>query len=127
MSKRPLNVGLIGGGGNAFIAGPHQKAIHMDGTRRVVCGALHEKPEVAMEEAAKWPYPIKGYPDYGTMIAGEAKLPKGKRMDYALIVTPNNVHFDPAMKLLNAGFPVQAVFSAKLFDFFDINSIIKEV
>ncbi|MBR5737069.1 MAG: gfo/Idh/MocA family oxidoreductase, partial [Verrucomicrobia bacterium] len=61
MSKRPLNVGLIGGGKGAFIAQPHQKAIHFDGTRRVVAGALFPDPQIAMEEAANWPYPIKGY------------------------------------------------------------------
>ena len=40
MAQRPLNVGLVGGGGGAFIVQPHQKAIHFDGTRRVVAGAL---------------------------------------------------------------------------------------
>ena len=106
MSNRVLTVGLIGGGGGAFIVNPHQKAIHFDGTRRVVCGALHPDPEVAMSEAEKWAYPIKGYPSYDAMIADQAKLPIGVRIDYALIVTPNFVHFDPAMKLLDAGIPV---------------------
>ena len=30
----------------------------------------------------------------------------GERVDYALIVTPNHVHFDPAMKCIRAGIPV---------------------
>jgi hypothetical protein len=51
MSQRPLNVGLIGGGGGAFIVQPHQKAIHFDGTRRVTV-ALHPNPSVAMDEPA---------------------------------------------------------------------------
>ena len=106
MSKRVLNVGLVGGGGGAFIVNPHQKAIHMDGTRRVVCGALHQDPKIAMDEAAKWPYPIKGYPSYDEMIADQAKKPIGERVDYVTIVTPNFVHFDPAMKLIKAGIPV---------------------
>jgi len=106
MSKRVLNVGLVGGGGGAFIVNPHQKAIHFDGTRRIVCGALHPDPEVAMSEARKWPYKIKGYPSYDAMIEDQAQLPIGKRIDYALIVTPNFVHFDPAMKLIAAGIPV---------------------
>ena len=38
---KPLNVGLVGGGKGAFIVHPHQKAIHFDGTRRVVAGALY--------------------------------------------------------------------------------------
>ena len=64
MSKRVLNVGLVGGGGGAFIVNPHQKAIHFDGTRRVTCAALHQDPEIAMNEAAAWAYPIKGYTSY---------------------------------------------------------------
>ena len=106
MANRVLNVGLVGGGGGAFIVNPHQKAIHMDGTRRVVCGALHQDPKIAMDEAAKWPYPIKGYPTYDEMIADQVKKPIGERVDYVVIVTPNFVHFDPALKLIKAGIPV---------------------
>lgn len=106
MSQRPLNVGIIGGGGGAFIVHPHQRAIFFDGTRRVTCAALHQDPTLAMKFAEEWPYPIRGYPDYHTMIAEEAKRPRGERMDYVLIVTPNNVHFEPAMECLEARFPV---------------------
>ncbi len=106
MSLRPLKVGLVGGGGGAFIVHPHQKAIHFDGTRRVTCAALHPDPAVAMKEAESWPYPIQGYTSYDEMIAAESKKPVGERIDYALIVTPNFVHFDPAKKLLEAGIPV---------------------
>jgi predicted dehydrogenase len=106
MSNRALRVGLIGGGGGAFIVWPHQRAINMDGTRRVVCGALHQNPELALKFAAEWPYPIQGYRSYDEMIAEEKKKPVGKRIDYALIVTPNFVHFDPAMKCIKAGIPV---------------------
>ena len=74
MSNRPLNVGLVGGGKGAFIVHPHQKAIHFDGTRRVVAGALFPDPKIALEEAANWPYPIKGYGSYDEMIAANAKL-----------------------------------------------------
>src|SRR5512137_1695754 len=106
MSNRPLNVGLVGGGKGAFIVHPHQKAIHFDGTRRVVAGALFPDPKIALEEAANWPYPIKGYGSYDEMIAVNASLPVGERLDYILIVTPNHVHFDPAMKAIQAGIPV---------------------
>ena len=106
MSQRPLNVGLIGGGGGAFIVHPHQKAIHFDGTRRVVAAALHPDPAVAMKEAENWPYPIRGYRSYDEMIATESKKPAGERLDYVLIVTPNHVHYDPAKKCLEAGIPV---------------------
>ena len=106
MSNKPLNVGLVGGGKGAFIVHPHQKAIHMDGTRRVVAGALFPDPKVALEEAANWPYPIKGYASYDEMIAANATLPADEKLDYILIVTPNFVHFDPAMKAMKAGIAV---------------------
>ncbi len=103
---RPLNVGLIGGGGGAFIVNPHQRAIHFDGTRKVVCAALHPDPDVALKEAENWPYPIKGYRNYDEMLDEEMKKPEGERIDYVLIVTPNHVHFDPAKKALEKGLPV---------------------
>jgi len=106
MSPKPLNVGLVGGGKGAFIVQPHQKAIHFDGTRRVTSAALFPDPAIALEEAANWPYPIKGYGSYDEMINAQKNLPKDERLDYILIVTPNHVHFDPAMKSLKAGIPV---------------------
>ncbi|MBN2329358.1 MAG: Gfo/Idh/MocA family oxidoreductase [Candidatus Omnitrophica bacterium] len=106
MANRPLNVGLVGGGGGAFIVNPHQKAIFFDGTRRVTCGALHPDPKIALSEAENWAYPIKGYTSYDEMLEEECKKPVGERIDYALIVTPNHVHFDPAKKALEKGIPV---------------------
>jgi predicted dehydrogenase len=106
MSNKPLNVGLVGGGRGAFIVQPHQKAIHMDGTRRVVAGALFPDPKIALEEAAHWPFPIRGYGSYDEMIAANRTLPEDQRLDYILIVTPNFVHYDPAMKAMKAGIAV---------------------
>jgi len=103
---KPLNVGLVGGGRGAFIVHAHQKAIHLDGTRRVVAGALYPEPKIALEEAAAWPYPIRGYGSYDEMIAANASLPADEKLDYVLIVTPNHVHFDPAMKAMKAGIAV---------------------
>jgi predicted dehydrogenase len=106
MSNQPINVGLVGGGKGAFIVNPHQKAIHFDGTRRVTAGALFPDPKIALEEAANWPYPLKGYGSYTEMIAANATLPEEQKLSYIVIVTPNHVHFDPAMKAIKAGIPV---------------------
>jgi len=128
MSQRPLNVGLIGGGGGAFIVQPHQKAIHFDGTRRVVAAALHPDPAIAMKEAEAWPYPIRGYKSYDEMIAAEMKKPAGERIDYALIVTPNHVHYDPAKKCLQAGIPVfcEKPLTVSLTESEDLVKIVRE-
>jgi len=103
---RPLNIGLVGGGKGAFIVHAHEKAIHFDGTRRVVAGALFPDPRIALEEAAAWPYPIRGYGSYDEMIAANADLPAEQKLDYIVIVTPNFVHYDPAMKAMKAGIAV---------------------
>ena len=106
MAKKVLRVGMVGGGKGAFIAQPHQKAIFSDGTRRVVAGALFPDPKIAMEEAENWPYPIKGYESYDAMIEDQKNLPADEKLDYILIVTPNWVHYDPAIKAIEAGIPV---------------------
>src|SRR5260370_8031285 len=98
MSKSPLNVGLVGGGKGAFIGQPHQKAIHFDGTRRVTAAALFPDPKVALEEAANWPYPIKGYGSYDEMINDQKNLPADQKLDSILIAPPNPAHFVPAMQ-----------------------------
>ena len=106
MANRPLNVGLIGGGRGAFIVHAHQKAIFSDGTRRVTACALSADPKKAMEDAAKWPYPITGFSSYDEMISQNKNLPEDQKLDYILIVTPNFAHFDPAMKAMKAGIAV---------------------
>src|SRR5262245_61901740 len=100
MSNIPINVGLVGGGKGAFIVQPQQRAVNFDGTRRVTAGALSSNPKKALEYAADWPYPIKGYGSYDEMISANAKLPEDQKLSYIVIVTPNNVHFDPAMKAM---------------------------
>ena len=104
-SKRPLNIGLIGGG-KGFITNAHQRAIFMDGTRRVSCAALSSNAEKAMQDAASWPYPIQGYESYDHMLESELLKPDEERIDYVLIQTPNHAHFDPAKKFIDAGIPV---------------------
>src|ERR1700722_3770761 len=106
MSPKPLNVGLVGGGKGAFIVHSQQRAVLMDGTRRITAAALSSNPKIALESAADWPFPITGYTSYDEMISAQKSLPADERLDYILIVTPNHVHFDPAMKALKAGIPV---------------------
>src|SRR5579859_112397 len=106
MPDKPLNAGIIGGGKGGFIVHAHDRAIHFDGTRRVVAAALSSNPKIALAEAAKWPYPIKGYSSYDQMIAANARLPDNQKLDYIVIVTPNDAHYDPAMKAMKAGIAV---------------------
>ena len=98
MQNRKIRMGMVGGGQGAFIGGVHRIAAAIDQQIELVCGAFSSDPErskasgkdLHLEES-------RCYPDYMTMMAQEAKLPEGERMDFVAIVTPNHVHF-PAAK-----------------------------
>lgn len=106
MSTRKLRVGMVGGGGPAnFFGGPHRRAILMDNSAELAAGALRSKPEESIASARELFF-TRGYGSWQDMIAGEAKLPAGERMDYVTIVTPNDAHFGPAEAAAKAGFGV---------------------
>ena len=104
-SPIPLKVAIVGGS-SGFIVNAHQKAIFMDGTRKVVAAALSSNPERALQTAASWPYPIKGYKSFDAMVNREIGKSEEDRIDYVVILTPDHAHFEPAKRFLEAGIPV---------------------
>lgn len=105
--KRKLRMGMVGGGKDAFIGAVHRIAAFMDGKIELVCGAFSINPEISKESARElFVADDRVYPDYQTMIAQEAQLPDGVRMDFLTIVTPNFLHYEPAKLALEAGFDV---------------------
>lgn len=105
--KRKLRMGMIGGGKDAFIGAVHRIAANMDGLIELVCGALSSSPEKALESGKTlFLSESRIYPDYEEMIRQESLLPADERMDFVSIVTPNHVHFAPAMMALEHGFHV---------------------
>lgn len=98
---------MIGGGMDAFIGAVHRLALNMDGQVELVAGALSVNPEVARESGRQLFLPEdRIYTDYKTMLEKEAAMPADQRIDFVTIVTPNFVHFDPAMMALDKGFNV---------------------
>ena len=105
--NRKLRMGMIGGGRNAFIGAVHRIAANMDGLIELVCGAFSSQPENARASGKDLFLPEdRIYLSFEEMIEKESKLPAGKRMDFVVIVTPNHLHFAPAMMALDKGFPV---------------------
>ena len=105
--KRKLRMGMVGGGKGAFIGAVHRIAANMDGLIELVAGALSEVPEVARESGKALFLPDdRIYTSFEEMIKAEAALPEDKRLDFITIVTPNFVHFAPAMMALDYGFNV---------------------
>ena len=104
---RKIRMGMVGGGRDAFIGAVHRMAAALDGHIELVCGAFSSDPERSRASGADFYLPAhRVYGDFREMMAAEAKLPAGERMDFVSIVTPNNVHFPVAKAALEAGFHV---------------------
>ena len=100
-------MGMIGGGRDAFIGGVHRIAAAIDQQVELVCGAFSSTPEKSI--ASGKDFLLSEERCYGTfedMLAKEAALPAGERMDFVAIVTPNHMHFPAAKAALEAGFHV---------------------
>ncbi|POY34890.1 oxidoreductase [Solitalea longa] len=105
--KRKLRMGMIGGGKNAFIGAIHRMAANLDGLTELVCGAFSSNADRALESGRSLFLPEERiYLSFEEMIQKESELPLDVRMDFVAIVTPNHLHFAPAMLALEKGFHV---------------------
>lgn len=107
MVHRKLRMGMIGGGKDAFIGAIHRLALNMDGLIELCCGALSHDVKIGLESGEMLFLPQERiYKTYDELFEKESKMPEDKRIDFVTIVTPNFVHFDPAIKALEHGFNV---------------------
>ncbi len=105
--NRKLRMGMVGGGTDAFIGAVHRLAALMDNQIELVCGCFSINPEISKSSGKLYFLPEdRVYTTYQEMFEKEALLPEGVRMDFVSIVTPNFVHFDPAIMALENGFHV---------------------
>lgn len=100
-------MGMIGGGKDAFIGAVHRRAALMDGRAELVCGAFSRSRQKSLVTGRAFFLPDhRIYGSFQEMFATERRLPADERMDFVVIVTPNNVHYPAAMAALAAGFHV---------------------
>lgn len=105
--QRKLNMGMVGGGKDAFIGAVHRMAAILDGHIQLVCGAFSSDAQKSKESGAALKLPAQRvYGSYAEMFEQEKLLPDGERMDFVSIVTPNHLHFAPAKMALENGFDV---------------------
>ena len=105
--NRKLRMGMVGGGTDAFIGAIHRLAALMDNQIELVCGCFSVNPEISKSSGKLYFLPEnRVYESYHEMFEKESQLPESERMDFVSIVTPNFVHFDPAMMALENGFHV---------------------
>ena len=105
--NRKLRMGMVGGGSDAFIGSVHRRAAFLDGQIELVCGCFSVNPKISQSSGKSYFLPEERiYSTYREMFEKESKLPKDERMDFVTIVTPNFLHFDPAMMALDYGFNI---------------------
>jgi predicted dehydrogenase len=105
--SRKIRYGMIGGGRGAFIGAVHRIAAAMDQQIELVCGAFSSDAERSRVSGGDLLLPPdRCYASFTEMIQHEAALPAEQRMDFAAIVTPNNIHLPAAQLALRHGFHV---------------------
>jgi predicted dehydrogenase len=107
MMQQKIRMGMIGGGKQAFIGAVHRMAANLDGLIELCCGALSSNPETAKVSGKDLFLPAdRSYGSYQEMFSAESQLPADERMQFVSIVTPNHLHFEPAIMALEHGFNV---------------------
>ncbi len=102
---RPIRLGMVGGGRDAFIGAVHRIAARLDGHFQLVAGALSSTPERALASAADLGLPkSRAYTDFRKMAIREARLKNG--IEAVAIVTPNHLHAPIAEEFLRRGIHV---------------------
>ena len=79
----------------------------MDGHYKLVAGAFSSDPAISKISGEELSLDSnRVYPSFQALIHGEASLSAEVRAEVITIVTPNHVHFEPAMMAIEAGFHV---------------------
>jgi predicted dehydrogenase len=104
---RTLRLAMVGGGEGAFIGAIHRAAAALDGDWRLVAGAFSSDAERNRRSGEGLGIaPDRTYASLEALLAAEAALPDGERVDAVSIVTPNHLHAPMAIAALDAGFHV---------------------
>ncbi|MEO9529922.1 Gfo/Idh/MocA family oxidoreductase [Roseibium sp.] len=102
---RPVRLGMVGGGKDAFIGAVHRIAARIDGHFDLVAGALSSTPQKALESGhALGLKEDRIYGSFADMAKREAWLKDG--IEAVAIVTPNHMHYPVAKEFLKRGIHV---------------------
>ncbi|WP_420340089.1 Gfo/Idh/MocA family protein [Roseibium sp.] len=103
--QRPLRLGMVGGGKDAFIGAVHRIAARLDNSFELVAGALSSTPDKAIASGqALGLKEDRVYSSFEDMAKREARLKDG--IEAVAIVTPNHVHYPAAKAFLKRGIHV---------------------
>ena len=105
MGNQILNFGMVGGGQGAFIGDVHRTSAQLDGQAKIAAASFSRNYDNSLQTGEKLGMdPGRIYKTYSDMAVEEAKRPDG--IDFVIIVTPNNLHFEVAKAFLEQGIHV---------------------
>jgi predicted dehydrogenase len=105
IAGRPIRLGMVGGGRDAFIGAVHRIASRIDGHYQLVAGAFSSTAEKSKASGRDLGLPDdRIYGDFTEMAKREARLKTG--IDAVAIVTPNHMHYPVAREFLKRGIHV---------------------
>lgn len=100
-----LKYGMVGGGQEAFIGDVHRKAVAMDGKAELAAGCFSRDFQNTLTTGDMLGLDKERlYKSFEEMIEAEAK--REDKIDFIIIVTPNNTHFPIAKLALQNGIHV---------------------
>ncbi|MEQ8401283.1 MAG: Gfo/Idh/MocA family oxidoreductase [Roseitalea porphyridii] len=105
IAGRPIRLGMVGGGRDAFIGAVHRIASRIDGHYQLVAGAFSSTAEKSKASGRDLGLPDdRVYGDFTEMAKREARLKQG--IEAVAIVTPNHMHYPVAREFLKRGIHV---------------------
>jgi predicted dehydrogenase len=100
-----LRYGMAGGGQGAFIGDVHRKSIALDGLAEIAAGCFSRSPENTLATGKALGIARERlYKTFEEMAEEESKRPD--KIDFVVIVTPNNTHYPAAKAFLTHGIHV---------------------
>ncbi|MBM3523541.1 MAG: Gfo/Idh/MocA family oxidoreductase [Alphaproteobacteria bacterium] len=102
---RPLRLGVIGGGPEAFIGYIHRSGAELDGRFRVVAGVFSSDATRSRERGVAFGLDAgRSYGDLGAMLAAEPARADG--IEALAVMTPNDLHHANCVAALDRGLDI---------------------
>ena len=102
---RNIKYGMVGGHVQAFIGDVHRKSINFDPRAELVAGCFSRDAELNKKTAEVYGIDSsRTYADYKAMAKEESSKDGG--IDFVVVVTPNNTHYEICKAFLEAGIHV---------------------
>ena len=105
--RKPLRVGMVGGGPGGFIGQVHRHAMCLDGNYTLVAGMFSRDATTSAALGASLGISSSRlYTSFEQMAESEAALPVEERIQLCVVVTPTPTHAEAALAFISRGFPV---------------------